>query len=153
MTRAGLAARHPHADKADALRLHRGLAPLRVAKERIATVDHHVAARKQRHQLREHLVHRLAGLHHQEDAARRHERGRELLERPRTDPLPGRAVPFDERMHLPLGASPERNGIAVILDIEREVLAHDRKTDDAYLRQLRRHRRHRFHPKSGPATI
>src|SRR5262249_10533619 len=69
-TRALLAARYAHADEAELPLLEAGEAALRIGEQRIAAVDHDVVGLEVRHELADHVVDRLAGLHHDDDRAR-----------------------------------------------------------------------------------
>ena len=128
---AGFAAADPgpeehHVGSANALEATGG-----VLEVRVAAVHDYVARRKQREQLVQHGVHAAAGLHHQDDAARALQRRNECFER--AGATDGRARRFVNQEFVGAldGAVEDRNGKAVTLDVEREIAAHDRESDES----------------------
>ena len=81
VARALFAARDARADEQDAFFGQRLGAPRRVREVRVAAVDDDVAGLQVRHQLVDHVVHRLAGLDHQHHAPRPLQQPGQLLDR------------------------------------------------------------------------
>ena len=106
---------------------------LRIFEPGVAAVDEDVAFLEVRRDLLDRLIDRGAGLDHHHDAARPRQRFRKISESLRADELLA-AVLADELVDSLRLEIPHRDRKAVLLDVEREVHAHDSEADHPELR-------------------
>ncbi len=136
-----LAARDAGADEVEALCLQSLLAPLRVHEVGVAAVDDDVAGFEEGLDLVDSPIDGVAGLHEQDDLARTFQRLHELLGRVRADELPAPVLLHEGRdavgLVLARRAVVDGHGVAVALDVARQVLAHHGEADHADVRGLR----------------
>ena len=90
----------------------------------VAAVDEDVARFEVRGDHLDGVVHRLPGLHQDDDLARALDAGDELLGRGGADELLALAAPADELLHLVGAAVVHGDGVPAGLHVEDEVLAH-----------------------------
>src|SRR6266581_3607509 len=135
MSCAFFATGHTHAKKVQVLGARVVLTALRVFEKRVAAVDHDIARSQKRHELAQHLVYRFAGLDHHEHAPRSRQRVHEIVQGLCADNLAG-AVLLDKPVHPFRFQIPHGHALAVIFDVERQVLAHDAEANNAELRRL-----------------
>ena len=137
MQRALAAARNAHAYIPHPRAFEQRHAAGRVGKVRIAAVDDHVAPIQQRHERVDHLVHRPTGADHQPDHARPFQRLHELLQRIAAADvfMPPRAL--DKRAHICLRLDVVNRRVnAMTRQIERQILPHDRQSEQADFRLI-----------------
>jgi hypothetical protein len=133
--RAFFSAGDAHAEEVQALGAPFGLAALGVLEKGISAVDDDVAGRENRGEFLQHLVDRIAGFDHHEDAARRFESGGKILERFGADDF-AVGVLRDKAVN-PIGLEiPDGDFTAMIFDIECEVLPHDSEANNSELRSM-----------------
>ena len=114
-------------------------APVRIGKKRVAAVDHDVARLKMRQHMIDHLVHGIAGLHHQHHAARPLQQAGQLLNRVRAHHLRPLGFVGQKVVHLGNGAVEHGNFEAVVVHVEDKVLSHHCKADQADIARCIRH--------------
>ncbi len=125
----------PDAEEGRADRLGLGRAASGVAEVRVAGVDDQVVGAEQRAQRRDHRVDRVAGRHHQDDRARRLQRGDEVLERRAGDEARGEVAGLgDERLRHAGRAVEDRDVGALLGDVERQRRPHRAETDQTNIR-------------------
>jgi hypothetical protein len=107
-----------------------------VAEIGVAGIDDDVIGFKQRLERGNLLVHRLAGLDHDDDRPRRADGGHEVLER-RTGCHPFRETAGGRRELFRSRSRPvvDGNVIAVVGDVERQIGAHDAQSNHTYFRR------------------
>mmetsp|Transcript_17377 Transcript_17377/g.34075 ORF Transcript_17377/g.34075 Transcript_17377/m.34075 type:complete len:211 (+) Transcript_17377:1347-1979(+) len=101
----------------------------------VAAVDDDVARREERHHLGDEGIDDLASLDHQHDLAGCLEVLAELLDGLGADELLAGAPPVDERVDLGGGPVEDRHREAPALDVEHQVLPHDRQADQPDVRR------------------
>jgi hypothetical protein len=117
-------------------------APHGVTEIGVSRIDDDVIVLHERLECRNLLVHRIAGLDHDDDRPWRFDRGHELLKRSsRRDPV-GKSPCIGGKGFGPrCCAIVDSNVIAVVRDVERKICAHDAQSDHTYIR-LRHARSH-----------
>ena len=129
------AAGNTHAHEGWVVRRRRDGAAHRIAEIGVAGVDQDVVGRQQRPQRRDLLVDRIARRDHDDDGARPANGGGEFRERPaRNDAVGKRTRAGMEFLGRLRGAIIDRDGEALFGDVERQIGAHDAKTDQADFR-------------------
>ncbi len=130
VARAFLAARHAHAEEADARGAQLRGAPLGVAEVLVAAVDQHVAFAEQRPQRRDGLVDDLARLDQHDEAAWPAQHGQQIGQRLERVHASGGGL-RREALDRIRPRVPPADREAVVRDVERQVLSHDAEADDA----------------------
>ncbi len=102
-----------------------------VRKVRVAAVDDDVALLEMRQQLLDHLIDRVAGLHHQHDAPRPLQHFREFFDGMRADYLRALGFVVDELVDFGNGSIEDRHFVSVVVHVQDQVLAHDGKADQS----------------------
>jgi len=129
-----LAAGDADAEEADILGFEILVTSLAVGVERVAAFEDGVARLEVRQELLDHLVDRLAGLDHDDDGARPLHRLDELHQVGFRHDLLIEPLLFrhrDEVVDLGGGAVVDRDGVAVLGDVERQIGAHYCEPDQA----------------------
>jgi len=131
-----LATRYTAADEQNALGGERSIAALGIEIVGIAPIDEDIASLQQRQQALDDAIHYLASLHHQHDAARPSDgRG----ERPQVEGRQDGGAVADHLAHKILGqllvVIPDRHAVAMVVQVQNQVLAHDGQTDYAKVDQ------------------
>ena len=101
-----------------------------VGEQRVAAVDDDVSRIEQRHQPFDEGVDRVAGLHHQHDLARSRQHSHQLLQRPCRHDLGPVALAGGERLGHRRRAVVDGDAVAVVGEVEDQVLAHDGQADE-----------------------
>ena len=125
-----LAAGDSGADEEQTFCLQLALAAVGVIEKGIAAVDDDVAGFKVRGDLRDKIVHGLAGLHEHHDPAWAFEFRDEFLNRVRSLDFRALRLIGEEVIHLRGGAVVDDDGVAVVVHVEDEILAHDGQSDE-----------------------
>ena len=105
-------------------------AALGIGEKGIAAVDDDVVRIDELAQLGEHGIDRRAGFDHDDDAARLLQRFDEPGDRLSADDIEPDGAVFQEVLGAGPGAVVNGDGVAIALDVERQVFAHDRQSDD-----------------------
>ena len=132
-----LAAGHAHADEADAGVLQRGEAAVGVGVLRVAAVDQDVARLEVRQKLVDHVVDRLARLHHDDDGARLGDRRDEIRQRLRREEAALAAVLAHELVGAFAMAIVERHAKAFSRRVAGEIGAHHGEAEHADICKIR----------------
>lgn len=131
MSRAFLAAGDAGADEKEALSFDVLGAALGVGEMAVAAVDDDIAGFEMREQLIDEGVDGRARLHEQDDAAWALEQGHELRDGVCADHVRARGGAGQKGVGLRGGAVVHGHGVAVVVHVEHEVLAHDGQADEA----------------------
>ena len=126
-----LAAGHARADEQQPLGFHVLRPPLGVGKMGIAAVDNHIARFEQRNQLVDEIVDRRPRFDHQHHLPRASQGLDEFLERVAPDDILPAGSLGQELVHLAHGPIENGHPVSSALDIEHEVFAHDRQSDQS----------------------
>ena len=132
--RAFLAPGHARADIKQAFRLHVFRAAIGVFEKRVAAVDDDVAGFQSREEMFDELIDGFAGLDHEHDAAGFFEERDHFLDGAGADDIRAFGFPGQELVHLGDRAVESHHGVAVIVHIQDEILAHDGQTDECDVR-------------------
>ena len=88
----------------------------------------------------DHLVHSVAGFHHEHDATRALQQGGELFDGVRTDDVGAFGLVGDEVIDFGYGTVEDGDLEAVVVHVEDEILSHDGKADEADIASWIRHK-------------
>ena len=129
MPGAFLATGNAGADVEQALGLEVLGAADRVFKKGVAAVNDDVARLKVRDDLFNEFIHRLAGLHHEHDAAGLFEQGDHLLNGVSANDIGALGLVVEEVVHLRDGAIVSGHGEPVVVHVQNQILAHNGQPD------------------------
>ena len=130
LARALLAAGDAGADEAQAAGGQLGRAALGVGEQAVAAVDQDVAGRQQRRDLRDHVVHRRAGVDHHQHLARRGQTVHEVGQRLEAVQPPGGVIGHAARHRL-WRAVMQADVEAVVGEVQGQAAAHHPQADQA----------------------
>ncbi|MPM62593.1 hypothetical protein SDC9_109469 [bioreactor metagenome] len=134
LQRAFLAAGNAGADIEKSLAFNQRRAADGVRKVTVAAVDDYIARFKDGEQFFNVLVHRLPGLDHEHDLARRAQRVLEFFQRAAADDIVLFSAAFHKLIHLFRRAVVHRNGEPLRLHVHDQVFAHHGEPDQTDIR-------------------